>query len=160
MLEDSEIEMPSFSDCSGTRSTWKTGEILVTLLCLCFFICDTSGGRRQKGRQLPFPGSSVHLKQRWVLGYLWDWIAVWRQTIRPPPISGHLDLLRGKTCFKQDIDKMVPTWIRGRGIVRHYLWSRELSPCPEVQVCISGWFIPWYASLAVCYLIFPHPRLW
>lgn len=83
----------------------------------------------------------------------------------PHPISGHLDLLRGKTCFKQDIDRMVPTWIRGRRIARHYLLSRELSPCPEVlsslcQVCICGWFIPWYASLAVCYPIFPHPRLW
>lgn len=83
----------------------------------------------------------------------------------PAPISGHLDLLRGKTCSKQDIDKMVPTWIRGRGIARHYLWSRELSPCPEVlsslcQVCICGWFIPWHANQAVCYPIFPHPRLW
>lgn len=82
----------------------------------------------------------------------------------PAPISGHLDLLRGKTCSKQDIDKMVPTWIRGRGIARHYLWSRELSPCPEVlsslcQVCICGWFIPWHANQAVCYPIFPHPRL-
>lgn len=49
---------------------------------------------------------------------------------------------------------MVPTWIRGKRLARHYLWSRELSPCPEVlsslcQVCICGWFIPWYASLAV-----------
>lgn len=115
MLEDSEIEMPGFPDCSGTRSTWMTGEKMVTLLCLW---CDTSGGWWQKGGQLPFPGSSVHLKQRWVLGYLWDWIVVWRQTVRhPPPHLRTPRLAQGKTCSKQDIDKMIPTWIRGRGIM-------------------------------------------
>lgn len=67
-----------------------------------------------------------------------------------PSSSGHLDLLRGKTCIKEMINAKISTSLQQDGSLTEqtegiwqHLQSRELSSCPRIlyslcQVCFCG----------------------